>query len=160
MVFHTQCPPTPDPDIIDKIFTTLSKNYPQSAILSIQEKSYTSFIPKSSTLTLPNSIMEYRDSTTLQIPDETLLQHCTTFKLPDITQKQIDTVERETRKQSKSKIWYRQRAGRRTASKLTQIVRTNHENPSKSLIKSICYPEAYRFRLQQKGIPSCSTSHI
>lgn len=91
-VFHTQCPPTPDPDIIDKFFTTLSKNYPQSAILSIQEKSYTSFIPKSSTLTLPKSIMEYRDSTTLQIPDETLLQRCTTFKLPDITQKQIDTV--------------------------------------------------------------------
>ena len=89
--------------------------------------------------------MEYRDSTTLQIPDETLLQHCTTFKLPDITQKQIDTVERETRKQSKSKIWYRQRAETITASKLKQIVRTNHENPSKCRIKSIFYPEAYWF---------------
>ena len=128
-MFHTQYPPTPDPDIIDKFFTTLSKNYPHSAILSIQEKSYTSFNYSKVINTYLTQVNNGIETQPLYKYQTTLLQDCTTFKLPDITQKQIDTVGRETRKQSKSKISYRQRAGRITASKRKQIVRTNHENP-------------------------------
>ncbi len=58
---------------------------------------------------------------------------------------QVQAVERATRSQSASRIWFRQRAGRITASKLKQAIKTNPQQPSKSLIKAICYPEAYRF---------------
>lgn len=58
---------------------------------------------------------------------------------------QVHAVERATRSQSASRVWFRQRAGRVTASKLKQVLKTNPQQPSKSLIKGICYPEAYRF---------------
>ena len=89
--------------------------------------------------------MEYRNNTASPVPEDALDDFSKTFKLPQITPQQIIMVEQETRKQSKSKLWYKQRAGRITASKLKDITRTNPENPSKPLIKSICYPESYRF---------------
>ncbi|CAL8263414.1 unnamed protein product [Arctogadus glacialis] len=65
--------------------------------------------------------------------------------MPDLTPAHIAAVERETRKQAASRIWFRQRAGRITASKLKQAIRTNADKPAKSLIKAICYPESNRF---------------
>ncbi|XP_028403990.1 uncharacterized protein LOC114526592 [Dendronephthya gigantea] len=110
-----------------------------------QDKYYKNFVPKSSTNALPKSIMEYRNPAAISMQPAILENHCQTFKIPELTQSQISTVERETRHQSKSKIWYRQRAGRITASKLKQVLRTNPLEPSKSLVKSICYPESYKF---------------
>ena len=89
--------------------------------------------------------MEYKNSTASPIPEDSLDNFSKTFELPQITPQQIIMVEQETRKQSKSKLWYKQRAGRITASKLKDITRTSLENPSRHLIKSICYPESYRF---------------
>ena len=43
-------------------------------------------------------------------------------------------------KQSESKLWHEQRVGRITASKAHQVIHTNLDNPSKSLIKSISNP--------------------
>ena len=37
------------------------------------------------------------------------------------------------------------RAGRVTASRMKQVCHTNASLPSQSLVKTICYPEAYRF---------------
>ena len=54
-------------------------------------------------------------------------------------------VEQETRQQSASKLWFKFRAGRITASRMKQACNTDPAIPSQSLIKSICYPEAYRF---------------
>ena len=54
-------------------------------------------------------------------------------------------VEKETRKQYGCKLWFTYRAGRITASRMKAACHTDPNNPSKSLIKAICYPEAYRF---------------
>ena len=58
---------------------------------------------------------------------------------------QAVAIEKETRQQSESKIWFEQRAGRITASKFKAAIHTDPANPSRSLIKQICYPNAYRF---------------
>ena len=64
---------------------------------------------------------------------------------PYLSVEQASTVGQETRKQSDSKLWFEQCAGRVTASKFYSVLHTNQSQPSVSLIKSICYPEAVRF---------------
>jgi len=46
-------------------------------------------------------------------------------------------VEEETREQSKSKVWFDQRAGRVTGSVFYEAAKANR---AVSLIKRICYP--------------------
>ena len=54
-----------------------------------------------------------------------------------------------TQGQSKSRMWYRYNiAGRVTASRFRQILHTNPNQPSLSLLKAICYPESYKFSTQ------------
>ena len=43
------------------------------------------------------------------------------------------------------RVWFRMRTGRITASNFKRACHTDPANPSKSLIMSICYPEALRF---------------
>ena len=62
-----------------------------------------------------------------------------------LTADQAKAVESKTRDQAKSRIWFRMRAGRITASKFKSACCTDPANPSKSLIMSVCYPEVYRF---------------
>ncbi|KAK7886436.1 hypothetical protein WMY93_026057 [Mugilogobius chulae] len=124
-------------------FENLSKNCPRSAALMAREPYHKEFIPTSSML--PKTIFEYRTPETLQLPPKELGELCQDFQLEELTFSQVQAVERATRSQSASRIWFRQRAGRITASKLKQVLKTNPQQPSKSLIKAICYPEAYRF---------------
>ncbi|KAF7199465.1 transcript variant X1 [Nothobranchius furzeri] len=104
------------------------------------EPYYKEFIPKSSML--PKTVLDYRTSETLQLPPKEL---CQEFEFEELTPSQVQAVETATRDQSASRIWFRQRAGRITASKMRRVLRTSPQQPSKSLIMAICYPEAYRF---------------
>lgn len=54
-------------------------------------------------------------------------------------------VEEAIRSQSLTRLWYTYRAGRITASRMKQACHTDTALPSQSLIKYICYPEAYQF---------------
>ena len=58
-------------------------------------------------------------------------------------------VEKETRKQSKTALWFKYRAGRVTASRMKAVCHTDVTNPAQSLVKSICYPEAFNFTSKQ-----------
>ena len=62
-----------------------------------------------------------------------------------ISVSQQASVEHVTRKQSDSRVWFRFWTGHITASKMHNILHTNSDMPSVSLIKSISYPESYRF---------------
>ncbi len=125
-------------------FKSLNTNFSKSATLMSKELYHKSFIPKSATGELPKPIMSYRMEESLKLSHEQLKNECQSFSLT-LTAKQVSCLERETRKQSQSRIWYTHRAGRVTASKLKSVVRTDPEKPSKSLVKCICYPEAHRF---------------
>ena len=141
----TLCPPVmPGSEEYKQFFKNLSKNFNRSAVLMTKPDYHKTFIPKSTTDALPKCIIDYRTADLENLPFSDLKQHCKDLKLKELTQSQITAVERETRRQS-SRLWYRQRAGRVTASKLKQVLSTNPEKPAKSLIKTICYPEAHRF---------------
>ena len=62
-----------------------------------------------------------------------------------ITEEQTCAIELHTRSQSTSKLWFQQRAGRVTASKLQSVMKTKLDKPSVSLLKSVCYLESSVF---------------
>ena len=55
---------------------------------------------------------------------------------------QAQKLEEATRNLHQSKLWFKYRAGRVTASHLKAAVHTDVTQPSQSLIKQICYPES------------------
>lgn len=57
-------------------------------------------------------------------------------------------IESQTRDQAKSRAWFDMRAVRITASRFKSAARTDPDNVLKSLIKSICYPQAFKFSSQ------------
>ncbi|XP_051801043.1 uncharacterized protein LOC127533052 isoform X2 [Acanthochromis polyacanthus] len=140
------CPPVAKgSETYKKFFEELSRNCPKSAALITNEAYYKNFIPKSATSMLPKPIMDCRTKDTVSLSDGDMDELCKTFTLPALTASHISTVERETRKQTGSRKWFRQRAGRITASKLKQTLHTKADKPAKSLIKAICYPESNKF---------------
>ena len=62
-----------------------------------------------------------------------------------LTLEECQAIEKETRKQANSKVWFQQRAGRITASQMKSACHTNPSKPSKSLVKTVCYPEEHKF---------------
>ena len=61
----------------------------------------------------------------------------------NITPKQMEVIENETREQSKGKSFFKHRAGRIGATVSGAVARSNSSQPSQSLIKSICYPHLF-----------------
>ena len=57
---------------------------------------------------------------------------------------QAQQVEEMSRLQADSQVWFQQRAGRITASKLWQVPHTDYSQPSLSLVSSICYPDKHK----------------
>ena len=94
---------------------------------------------------LPNPLTEqFFKEEYMKIGFESLLSKGKEITI-DINKEQCLLIESSTREQSNSRIWYQQRAGRITASKLKSVCHTKVEKPSQSLIKSICYPELHKF---------------
>ena len=67
------------------------------------------------------------------------------LNLYSVTEEQQKEVEQQTRMQSNSRIWFRMRTGRVTASKFKSACHNNPEKPSSNLIMSICHPELAKF---------------
>ena len=67
----------------------------------------------------------------------------------DFTPEMSESVEKETRSQYKSTLWYKYRAGRVTLCCLKSVCHTDSTNPAQSLIKSICYPKELAFTSKQ-----------
>ena len=62
-----------------------------------------------------------------------------------MTADEVEQLEKATRGQLKNKLWVQHQAGRITASMCKDVVMTNPDMPSQTLIKSICYPDALTF---------------
>eukprot|EP00795_Rhopilema_esculentum_P005617 gene5617-10828_t len=71
---------------------------------------------------------------------DVIQRKCAEVVLPVLSEEQLQRIQREIAKQSKSKLWFRLWSGRITASRFKQACSTDFCNPSKSLIKAICYP--------------------
>ena len=136
--------PAPTPEEQKNLFTTISGSTVKPAVLSLVapfNEQYTfdeiDHVPK------PLSDSLFKEEC-IELEYIELLQLCQQISL-EVTPDECRAIEASTRKQSQSKVWYQQRAGRITASNLKSACKTNTAKPAKSLVKSICYPEAHKF---------------
>lgn len=136
----------PSSDDIKTFYEELSKSNGKPVILSLIPGHNTSYIPLYEAGTLMRPLTDLHDPKfmTLSYPD--LLQQCEeVFGSYAFSFTQATKVEEMTRSQSKSHIWFQQRAGRITASRFREILHTDCTQPSVSAIKSICYPVMHQF---------------
>ena len=97
---------------------------------------------------LPRPLQLLHDPKFMTLEYEELLNECASLKIL-LTKNQAEKVEIETRNQAKSNLWFKFRAGRVTASKMKAVCHTDALNPSQSLVKRVCYPEAFCFKSKQ-----------
>ena len=103
-----------------------------------------SYVPVSHLPNFPKPLTELFDPTAMTLSYPELLQQCEElYNSYVITADQAEVVEENTRQQAKSKVWFQQKSGRVTASRLKSVVTTDASQPSVS--PSICYPDAHKF---------------
>ncbi|XP_077354672.1 uncharacterized protein LOC144002880 isoform X2 [Festucalex cinctus] len=114
------------------------------AMLSLIPEYSDSYIPKEKRglLTVPLTELFDKDNLELSIEE---LQELGKGVVLDLTQDMVQNMPKETVAQTGSKLWFRQQAGRITASKLKSVCQANPMKPSPSLVKSICYPDSHVF---------------
>ena len=136
--------PSPSEDELKMFYDDLAQSKTKPAILSIISGYAEKYKVDQNVLSLPLSSLFQSDC--LQMPYTDLLVKCEdVFQQLMITEQQCKNIEASTRTQAHSKLWFRFRAGRVTASKFKAACHTDLSQPSPSLVKSICYTENCRF---------------
>ena len=143
---HACRPPTEEEK--HAFFRELSQAGTQPGILSLIPEYSHPYIPKTSLPEFPQPLTALYDPNFLKLGYDELLQKCESVNVV-ITSSMASSIENETKQQSKSKLWYKYRSGRVTASKMKSVCHTDPAKPSQSLIKQICYPQYYTFRSRQ-----------
>ncbi len=138
----TVSPPT---DVaLEHFYKTLSECGSKPAIISVTLPYANDFQPKTSLPNFPLPLPQLHKEEYLQMDYPELLDTCCNTQIL-VTDEMAKSVERVTREQFRSNLWYKYRAGRITASKMKAACRTDPTSPAQSLIKVICYPEAFKF---------------
>ena len=125
-------------------YKSLHETQTKPVVLSLNENYSDGYIPKPVSKAFPTVLTEFRDEKLITANFGELLVKCNEIKL-EVSAEQAKEVESATRDQAKSKVWYRFRTGRITASKVKTVCKTKMASPAQSLIKSICYPESSKF---------------
>ncbi|SMN01988.1 hypothetical protein SPONN_289 [uncultured Candidatus Thioglobus sp.] len=133
----------PNSTELKSFFTDLSKCNTKPAILSVVEQFTDQYIPKTRSGVFPNTISSLYNSKYLSSNYTELLHICDSVSI-DFTDDMVKAVRTETVKQAGSKLWFKFRAGRVTASRMKQACHTDPAMPSQSLVKAICYPDVYK----------------
>lgn len=126
-----------------QFFKNIAACSTRPVILSLVPKLNETYIPKENN-TLPKQLTTLFNQDNINLPFDELLLKCKDLTF-DLSESDCSNVESKTRKQSSSPVWFQQREGRITASRLRAVCHTNPDKPSKSLVKSICYPGAHKF---------------
>lgn len=129
---------------VNTFLQKLSQCGTKPSVLSLTPPYADSYIPKSMLPTYPKPLLELFQPKFLELDHSQLLAKCNSTDIR-LTEEMIINVEQDTKGQSNSRLWFKYRSGRITASKLKQVCRTNPTMPSQRLIKEICYPELFRF---------------
>ena len=138
--------PEPTENDLELFYNDLSKTRGKPVILSLLPNYNESYIPAYESGILPKPLTELHNPEAMKMTYLELLNKCEqTYQSVMFTFDQALLVEEQTRGQVKSHIWFEQRAGRITASRLREAVHTNYLQPSLLLVKSICYPEQRQF---------------
>ena len=108
-------------------FTSISKCGSKPAILSLVAPFSDLYVPLEVQLPKPITEQFYsKDDTTSDFPS--LLCTWSTITL-SINKEECEAIESSTREQANSSVWFKQRAGCITASKLRSVCHTNIESP-------------------------------
>lgn len=134
----------PEENEFNSFVQKLSQCGTKPSVLSLIPPYADSYIPKSLLPTYPKPLSELYQPKFLELDYSHLLLECESTDI-QLTDEMAMNVERATKDQSTSRLWYKYRSGRVTASKMKQVCRTDPVKPSQTLIKQICYPEAFRF---------------
>ena len=135
----------PDQDQFKNFIDSLASCPSKPAILSLIEPHSSRYIPTSRDGSLPVCLSE------LFMPEYQKLNYGELLKIASekmitVTEAEAKQVETKTRTQSNSRLWFRMRTGRTTASRFKSACHTNLAQPSVSLIMGICHPEMAKFR--------------
>ena len=138
----------PDDSEMDTFFENLYRSSTKPVVLSGILKYSDKYVPKSSLPEFPKPLQLLYNPKYLLMGYDELLNVCESLDI-DMSEESAQLVEKETRLQHNSKLWFKYRAGRITASKMKSVCHTDASNPSQSLVKSVCYPEAFCFTSKQ-----------
>ena len=127
-----------------KFNKTLSECGSKSAILSVTLAYANDFQPKTSRSNFTQLLPELYKEEYLEMGYMKLLDTCCDIEVK-VTSEMVEAIERATRDQSDSNLWFKYRSGRITASRMKSVCHSDPANPAQSLIKVICYPEAFKF---------------
>ncbi|XP_076314943.1 uncharacterized protein LOC143227375 [Tachypleus tridentatus] len=113
----------------------------KSGFLSLTKDYARHYVPAAVSVPLPQPLTLLRRHNPISV--EELNQVCDDiFTSLTISVEEATALEKLTRQQWKSRLWYDHRADRITASKFKAACRTSVANPFKSLLKQICYLHA------------------
>ncbi|XP_028297385.1 uncharacterized protein LOC114459273 [Gouania willdenowi] len=135
----TTPPPPPTPDKLAIFYRQLSMTSTGSAILSVLPDYCELFRDP----VLPiRSLQSLVTGTGLNRRDLPALQrHCQIIKIvADVSEEQAVQMERQTRGQHTSSLWFAARAGRVTASSMHGVYGTDLSSTALSIVKRVCYP--------------------
>ena len=93
-------------------------------------------IPIYSSKDFPQPLTLLKDVKSVKMEYHNLLKECESVSI-NLTEEMAECVEAATRDQSQSKLWYKYRSGRITASRMKAVCHTDPAKPSQSLIKGI-----------------------
>ena len=136
-----------NPDL-NAFFNDLSSAGSRPAILSLVPSYCSAYVPKRLLPTFPEPLSFLHRSDCMTMEYHELLKACEAVEIT-VTKEMSNAIEEETRNQANSKLWYKYRAGRITASKMKAVCHTKSADPAQSLVKSICYPESFCFTSEQ-----------
>ena len=128
--------PKPTDTELTDLHQQLSKLPGKPVLLSLVPGFCNDYIPRSEKGILPHPLTNLFMEEMLEADYSDLLQTCElVFNRLSISLEQTLELEKATRGQHQSKLWFQHRAGHVTASLLKAAVRTDHSQPSRSLIK-------------------------
>ena len=119
------------------------------ALLSLIPEHSDSYVPKSLDPELPIVLSNLFDKHLADADFLCLLEKAEeVVESLEVDKNQQALVEEKTRDQANSRLWFRMRTGRITASKFKAACRTDPTCPSQSLIMGICHPEMAHFNTE------------
>lgn len=142
----------PSEDELASLFTSLHATGKRPALLSLVPGYAEKYRPKALLAKYPQVLTELYDETHAADSPSKLKEHAErVFNDLKVSAEEASNCEMNTRNQSKCKEWYSFRTGRLTASRMKAICKTSLDNPSKSLIKNICYPAKFTSKATEWG---------
>ncbi len=135
---------SPSTEEVGHLFASLSACSTKPAILALVKDYSSRYIPNSLAPDLPLPLSDLYSSEHLSDTFDDLLQLAGQTEVVVSTSQSL-AVEEKTRGQAHSRLWFRMRTGRITASRLKAVCATDPAMPSVSLIMSICHPELSKF---------------